>query len=203
MGLGVTGIAFLLSSCSPSKPEPPLATPSKGVTYEVRIFELPAKHPFGNEPRELMTSQQATDLLAELDRNPGFSGVITGQPGQTKTLSNQKNLSTQPSGLLLSYQVQTRNSLVADSQSHPPHPSHLKRPKLEQPFHSLDNQKEMESSNWIWRSIAKPFLASSITGNQSHPTPPIGSVVRFKSSSPKTEWKNPSLELTASTPQFV
>lgn len=90
MGLGFTGIALLLSSCSTSKPEPPLVTPSKGGTYEIRVFELPAKHPFGNEPTELMTCQQAADLLAKLDQNPTFSGVTTGRPGQTKTLSNKK-----------------------------------------------------------------------------------------------------------------
>ncbi|MEN8773966.1 MAG: hypothetical protein ABF379_12805 [Akkermansiaceae bacterium] len=38
-----------------------------------------------------MTPQQAADLLGRLNRQPNFSAVITGQPGQTKKLTNKKD----------------------------------------------------------------------------------------------------------------
>ncbi|MDB4652701.1 hypothetical protein OAE39_00330 [Akkermansiaceae bacterium] len=91
VSLWAIGIALLLSSCSSSKIEPPLAASKKGITYEIRIFDVPAKHDFGNQHEELMTPQQAADLLGKLDRQPSFSAVITGQPGQTKKLTSKKD----------------------------------------------------------------------------------------------------------------
>jgi len=88
--LSATGIPLLLSSCSTPKPEPPLAAVQKGLTYEIRIFDVPAKHPFGSQGIESMSPQHASDLLRKLDRQPSFSGVISAAPGQTKTLGNKK-----------------------------------------------------------------------------------------------------------------
>ena len=42
----------------------------------------------------------------------------------------KKNLSAHPRGLLLSYPVQTRKSLLTNFQSYLPHPSHLKTTKV-------------------------------------------------------------------------
>lgn len=144
--LSATGIPLLLSSCSTPKPEPPLAAVQKGLTYEIRIFDVPAKHPFGSQGIESMSPQHASDLLRKLDRQPSFSGVISAAPGQTKTLGNKRNLSTQQSGPLPNSRAPTGKLLVADFQSRPPHPSHFRPHRSGQPCLSPAKNQLMASS---------------------------------------------------------
>ncbi|MDB2673741.1 hypothetical protein N9Y81_02170 [Akkermansiaceae bacterium] len=90
MGLCATGVALLLSSCSTSKPEPPLISTNGGLTYEIRIFDVPANHSFGDKPLEILNPERGALLLSQLDREPTFSATTSGRSGQTKKLSNRK-----------------------------------------------------------------------------------------------------------------
>ena len=82
----------LLSSCSstppPAKIPPLVASPGHDVTYEVRIFDLPADQPFQGPASEVLSREEGERLMALQKGEASFAKSTAGRFGQKRILTN-------------------------------------------------------------------------------------------------------------------
>lgn len=86
----LAGMMLLLSSCGSSKTESPLIATAGEITYDVRLYEVPAKDQLGQEQSKILTSEQTSALLKKLDQEPALSTRVTAKWDERKTLNDQK-----------------------------------------------------------------------------------------------------------------
>ncbi|MFT6177845.1 MAG: hypothetical protein ACJAQT_003063 [Akkermansiaceae bacterium] len=84
------GAILSATSCSSTKVGPLAANPKHEITYEVRIFEVPAGHDFISKASDHMTALEGEKLIRAINREPSFLATTGGRLGEKKTVTNKK-----------------------------------------------------------------------------------------------------------------
>lgn len=84
------GVSLSLPSCSSTKIEPLVANSKHQITYEVRIFDVPVGHDFGDKPSEILNAAEAEKLIGRIKQEPTFLMTTGGRFGEEKTVTNRK-----------------------------------------------------------------------------------------------------------------